>query len=42
MENNDFFEMNEDEKIEFIEIIQHFCIWLFKNDYTKSKLILSS
>ena len=42
MENNDFFEMNEDEKIEFVEIIQHFCIWLFKNDYTKSKLVLAS
>ena len=42
MENNDYFEMNEDGKKEFVEIIQHFCIWLFKNDYTKSKLILAS
>ena len=42
MEPNNFFDLTEDEKNEIIEIIQHFCIWLFKNDYTKSKLSLAS
>ena len=42
MEPNEFFGLNEEEKIEIVEIIQHFCIWLFKNDYTKSKLSLAS
>ena len=43
MEQNDFFGINEkDEKNEIVEIIQHFCIWLFKNGYTKSKLSLAS
>ena len=42
MENNDFFGIkSDDDKNEIIEIIQHFCIWLFKNDYTKSKLSLA-
>ena len=43
MEPNNFFGIEEpDEKAEIIEIIQHFCIWLFKNEYTKSKLSLAS
>ena len=43
MEPNNFFDLNEnEEKNEIIEIIQHFCIWLFKNEYTKSKLSLAS
>ena len=43
MEPNNFFDLNEnDEKNEIIEIIQHFCIWLFKNEYTKSKLSLAN
>ena len=43
MEPNNFFGIdNQEEKNEIIEIIQHFCIWLFKNDYTKSKLSLAS
>ena len=43
MEQNDFFGINEkDEKNEIVEIIQHFCIWLFKNGYTESKLSLAS
>ena len=37
LEANNFFGL-EEEGNENIEIIQHFCIWLFKNDYTKSKL----
>ena len=36
IEPNNFFE--PDEKNEIIEIIQHFCIWVFKNEYIKSKL----
>ena len=43
MEPNNFFGIeNNDEKNEIIEIIQHFCIWLFKKEYTKSKLSLAS
>ena len=42
LEPNDFFGIHESyEKNEIIEIIQHFCIWLFKQDYTKSKLSLA-
>ena len=42
MEPNAFFDLNEDEKNEIIEIIQHFCIWLFKCEYTRSKLSLAN
>ena len=42
LEPNCFFDIKEEERLEIIEIIQHFCIWLFKNDYTKSKLSLAS
>ncbi len=43
MDPNNFFDIeDEEEKNEIIEIIQHFCIWLFKNEYTKSKLSLAS
>ena len=42
LEQNNFFEMNDDDKNEIIDIIQHFCIWLFKNEYTKSKLSLAA
>ena len=31
-----------DDKAELIEIIQHFCYWLFMKNYTKSKLSLAS
>jgi len=42
LEKNHFFEFNEEERNELIEIIQHFCYWLFINSYTKSKLSLAS
>lgn len=43
MEPNNFFGLSsESDKSETIELIQHFCIWLFKNDYTKSKLSLAN
>jgi hypothetical protein len=43
MENADFFGLNtEDDKLELIEIIQHFCFWLFENQYTTSRLSLLS
>lgn len=42
MEPNDFFGLNDEEKVEIVEIIQHFCIWLFKSEYTKSKLSLAN
>ena len=42
MDPNNFFELDENDKNEIIEIIQHFCIWLFKNEYTKSKLSLAN
>ena len=42
MESNNFFGIEQEkEKREIIEIIQHFCIWLFKSEYTKSKLSLA-
>lgn len=40
LETNNFFGIDEQDEI--IELIQHFCIWLFKKDYTKSKLSLAS
>lgn len=40
LENSEFFGMNEVEKNEIIEIIQHLCYWLFKKGYTSSKLSL--
>ena len=43
LDSNNFFGIEEQEdRDELIEIIQHFCIWLFKNEYTKSKLSLAS
>ena len=43
LEPNHFFGINEqNDQTEIIDIIQHFCIWLFKNDYTKSKLSLAN
>ena len=39
--NNDFFGIDEKDREEIIELIQHFCIWLFKKEYTKSKLSLA-
>ena len=41
MEGANFFGLNNDEdKIELIEIIQHYCFWLFDNGYTTSRLSL--
>jgi len=40
LSKNDFFEINENGEI--IEIIIHFFTWLFKNEYTKSKLSLNN
>ena len=42
LEPNNFFGINEEDRDEIIELIQHFCIWLFKKQYTKSKLSLAS
>lgn len=42
MDPNAFFGLDDNDKNEIIEIIQHFCIWLFKNEYTKSKLSLAN
>jgi hypothetical protein len=42
LEVNNFFDIEEEyERKEIIELIQHFCIWLFKNEFTKSKLSLA-
>jgi hypothetical protein len=41
LEGNNFFDFDENYKNELIEIIQHFCHWLFINNYTKSKLSLA-
>ena len=43
LEQNNFFDIeDQNDRNEIIEIIQHFCIWLFKNECTKSKLSLAS
>ena len=42
LDENNFFGIDEKDKIEIIEIIQHFCFWLYKEEYTKSKLSLAS
>ena len=42
LEPNNLFDFEDNERNEIIEMIQHFCIWLFKNEYTKSKLSLAS
>ena len=43
LDQNNFFGIEDpDDRNEIIETIQHFCMWLFKNDYTKSKLSLAS
>jgi len=43
MENADFFGLNLDrERLELIEVIQHFCHWLFEKNYTTSRLTLLS
>ena len=43
LDQNNFFGIeDEDDRNEIIDIIQHFCVWLFNNDYTKSKLSLAS
>ena len=42
LEQYEFFGISDPcERDEFVEIIQHFCLWLFKNEYTKSKLSLA-
>ena len=41
-ENNFFGIIDEKDRLEIIEIIQHFCTWLYKQKYTKSKLSLTS
>ena len=41
MEVSNYFGLDSDDcKNEFIEIIQHFCFWLFDNGYTSSRLTL--
>lgn len=43
MENNNYFKIEDEwERNEIIELIQHFCYWLHKNEYTQSKLSLLS
>lgn len=41
LEPNDFFGLSNEDRDELVEIVQHFCIWLFKNEFTKSKLSLA-
>ena len=41
LESNNFFDFDGGYKNELIEIIQHFCHWLFINNHTKSKLSLA-
>lgn len=41
-QNNFFGIEDKNDRLEIIEIIQHFCTWLLKNHYTKSKLGLAA
>lgn len=41
LSKNGFFGFEEKEKENLIGLIQHFCCWLFKNEYTQSKLQLA-
>jgi len=38
MELYNYFNLSNEQKEELIEIIQHFCFWLFDNGYTSSRL----
>jgi hypothetical protein len=41
LEGNEYFGIVDDnDRSEIIELIQHFCYWLFKNEYTLSRLSL--
>jgi len=41
LENNDYFGIElESDQNEIIEIIQHFCVWIYMNGYTQSRLSL--
>jgi hypothetical protein len=42
LESHDYFGIKEDYITEFIPIIQHFCFWLFHNNFTSSRLSLVS
>jgi hypothetical protein len=43
MENNDYFGISsESDRNEIIELIQHFCLWLYQNGFTQSRLSLVS
>ncbi len=43
LENNDYFGItSERDRNEIIELIQHFCTWLYLNGYTQSRLSLVS
>ena len=43
MENANYFGLNSnEERNEFVQIIQHLCYWLFKRSFTSSKLTLIS
>jgi hypothetical protein len=42
LDENDFFGIeNQEDRNEIVDIIQHFCLWLYKSDFTKSKLTLA-
>ena len=41
-QNNFFGIEDQNDRLEIIEMIQHFCMWLVKNHYTKSRLSLAS
>ena len=41
LENNDYFGIElENDRNEIIELIQHFCVWIYINGYTQSRLSL--
>ena len=42
MTKNNFFDLDDNDGNEIVEIILHFCIWLFRNEYTTSKISLAN
>jgi hypothetical protein len=35
---NEYFGMSREYFKEFVEIVQHFCFWIYENNYTSSRL----
>jgi hypothetical protein len=40
--SEEYYQLKSDHLTDFIEIIQHFCHWLYENNYSSSRLILNN